>query len=314
MARILLDPNIAQCPNYLLDIYHAVRVPFVTAESTHQQAAVILTTVWEAQNMVEKQQWQQQVDRDEEEVKEKRDAAEEAERLRQEELEKEKEEHRKEERKKNKSKFNPILQRGVPTIPPIIVSTLATRRMEKGDYVPIWYFTNVGLDDATKAFNILEDEALSFIKRSDGSTSLVPALSSKESRNVIEDSELSWDEFCITAPRMILAMSRAEWPPNCITMMTEFWSNLNTHPYRSSRDQLDRDALLLYQAEQRKLWHQAINSPGHGYDLSQINKELLRQTKDRLYWLERERKDRGRDLHVSSFYLSTLIFQPLTTV
>ena len=126
MARILLDPNIAQCPDYLLDIYHAVRVPFVTAESTHQQAAVILTTVWEAQNMVEKQQWQQQVDRDEEEAKEKRDTVEEAERLRQEELEKEKEEHHKKERKKNKVKFNPILQRGVPTIPPIIISTLVT--------------------------------------------------------------------------------------------------------------------------------------------------------------------------------------------
>ena len=71
-------------------------------------------------------------------------------------------------------------------------------------------------------------------------------------------------------------------------MMMEFWSNLNMHPYRSSRDQLDRDVLLLYQAEQRKLWHQAISSPGHGYDLSQINKELLCQTKDRLYWLKQE--------------------------
>ena len=170
--------------------------------------------------------------------------------------------------------------------PPIIVSAPATQCMEKGNYVPLWYFTNAGLDDGTKAFNILEDEALSFIKRSDGSTSLVPALSSKESRNIIKDSELSWDEFCIATPPMILVMSQAEWLPNHITMMMEFWSNLNTHPYRSSRDQLDRDTLLLYQAEQRKLWHQAINSPGHGYDLSQINEELLCQTKDRLYWLE----------------------------
>ena len=63
MAHILVDPNITQCPNYLLDIYHAVQVLFVTAESTHQQAAVILTMVLEAQNTVEKQKWQQQVDR-----------------------------------------------------------------------------------------------------------------------------------------------------------------------------------------------------------------------------------------------------------
>ena len=299
MPWMTANPNDAQCPDYLLDIYHAVQAPFVTLESTHQQAATILTMVWEAQNTVEKLQWQQQVNRDMEESKERRQEVEEAERLRQEVLDREKEEQHKEERKKNKSKFIPIPQRGVPTMPLIIISTIATRRMDKGDYVPLWYFTNTGLDNASKAFNILEEDALSLIKRGDGSTSLVPVLLSKESRNVIEDSDLSWDEFCIAAPRMILAMSRSEWPPDRIAMMMEFWSNLNTHPYRSSRDPLDRDTLLLYQAKQRKLWHQAINSPGHGYDLSQINEELLRQTKDQLYWIDWERKDHGRDYTVS---------------
>ena len=62
-------------------------------------------------------------------------------------------------------------------------------------------------------------------------------------------------------------------------------------PYRLSRDPLDQSALLLYQAEQRKLWHQAINSPGYGYNLSLINEDLLHQTKERLYWMEREWKD-----------------------
>ena len=158
--------------------------------------------------------------------------------------------------------------------------------MDKGDYIPLWYFTNYGLDDAAKAFSILKEDALSLIKRDDGLTSLVPTLSSKESRSVVKDCKLSWDNFCIALPHMILAMSRSEWPPEWITMMMEFWTNINTHPFRSSRDPLDWSTLLLYQAEQRKLWHQAINSPGHGYDLSQINEELLRQMKDRLYWSE----------------------------
>ena len=75
--------------------------------------------------MVEKQQWQWQVDRDAEEAEERREMAEEAERIRQEASDKEKEEQQKEEWKKNKSKFVPILQRGVPTMPPIIISTIA---------------------------------------------------------------------------------------------------------------------------------------------------------------------------------------------
>ena len=163
--------------------------------------------------------------------------------------------------------------------------------MDRGDYVPLWYFTNTGLDNAAKAFNILREDVLSLVRKEDGSTSLIPVLSSKESRSITKDNKISWDDFCIVAPFMILAMSQSEWPPAQITMMTDFWMNINMHLYRSSRDQLDRSTLLLYQVEQRKLWHQAINSPGHGYNLSLINEDLLHQTKDRLYWMEREQKD-----------------------
>ena len=74
--------------------------------------------------------------------------------------------------------------------------------MDKGDYVPLWYFTNAGLDDALKAFKIIEEDALLLIKAGDGSTSLDPALSSKESRNIVEDINLSWDDFCIAAHHM----------------------------------------------------------------------------------------------------------------
>ena len=100
-----INPNNVQCTGYLLDIYQAVQAPFITLESAHQQAAMIVTIVWEAQNTVEKLQWQLQINCDMEESEERRQEAEEAERLRQEALDKEKEEQHKEERKKNKSKF-----------------------------------------------------------------------------------------------------------------------------------------------------------------------------------------------------------------
>ena len=90
MPQMTVNPNDVQCPNYLLDIYHAVQTPFVTLESTHQQVATILTTVWEAQNTVEKLQWQQQIDHGTEESEERRQEVEEAERLRQEALDQEK--------------------------------------------------------------------------------------------------------------------------------------------------------------------------------------------------------------------------------
>ena len=106
---------------------------------------------------------------------------------------------------------------------------------------------------------------------------------------------------------MIDAMSRARWPNDRIKMTANFWSNLTVHPFRSSGNQLDKNTLLLYQGEQRKPWHQAISSPGHRYDLSRINEQLLTQTKDRLYWKEQERIDAERDNMVSNSFVITIL-------
>ena len=64
MPRLLVNLKMAQYPDYALGIYHTVQLPFITLELDHKQVAAILTTVWEAQNTVEKQQWQNQVDQD----------------------------------------------------------------------------------------------------------------------------------------------------------------------------------------------------------------------------------------------------------
>ena len=60
--------------------------------------------------------------------------------------------------------------------------------MDKGDYIPLWYFTNASLDDAAKAFSILEEDALSLVKRDNGSTLLVLAL---DSSSVVQDSKMT---------------------------------------------------------------------------------------------------------------------------
>ena len=299
MVKLVLDPNNAHCPDYNLDIYENVRAPLVNADTSHQQAAEILTNIWTAQNVLDCQQWQEQLDQDIQEAEVRRQHEEEELRLRREEDAKEKEDQRKEGLKKHKAKFAAIPAQGVPSQPPVITALFAMRRMEKEDYVPLWYYTNAGLDDALKSYTNIDDDTLSLLRRPDGSTSIIPASSARDAKAVIEDQDIPWEEFCIAAPRMIEAMGRAKWPPERIVMMGQFWANIQSHKYRSSRDPLDRSALILYQAEQRRLWHVAINSPGYAYDLSQINENLLRETKDRLYWSERARKDKESDNLVS---------------
>jgi hypothetical protein len=91
-----------------------------------------------------------------------------------------------------------------------------------------------------KSFNVVDENALSLVKREDGSTALVPSLTSKESKALVEDQSLPWEDFSIAAPHMIEAMSRARWPNKRVQMMANFWLNLTIHPYRSSGNQLEK--------------------------------------------------------------------------
>ena len=66
--------------------------------------------------------------------------------------------------------------------------------------------------------------------------------------------------------------------------MADFWTNLQEHPFHSSSMPFKQKTLLIYQAEQRRLWHIAITNPHSGYNLASINEVLLRDTKEWLFW------------------------------
>ena len=87
------------------------------------------------------------------------------------------------------------------------------------------------------------------------------------------------------------------------SMLAKFWGNLQMHEYRFSRDPLDQKTLLVYQAEQRRLWHLAIASPQGAYNLSRINEDIMRKTKEKVYWDERRQKDYQKDFRVRIFRL-----------
>ena len=67
---------------------------------------------------------------------------------------------RKEEMNKNKTKYIPIPDREVPTIAPVIASNYTIRKMEKGLYVEMWYYTNAGLDHTLQNANTTDDKAM----------------------------------------------------------------------------------------------------------------------------------------------------------
>jgi hypothetical protein len=62
MPRLNTNPNEGICPDYLADIFAAMRLPFVNDTTTDERAAQLLSDFWTAGNNADKTQWQTQLD------------------------------------------------------------------------------------------------------------------------------------------------------------------------------------------------------------------------------------------------------------
>ncbi|KAF8801475.1 hypothetical protein BYT27DRAFT_7036627, partial [Phlegmacium glaucopus] len=160
MPRLQFDPELSECPDFASPIYAAARDPFVNLNTTEEQAVQFLKDIWHAGNDADKVRWQQQSDDDAAALADNRRLQSEEDALRVQTTIDKEENLRKEEMKKNKMKYIPIPDRDVPTIAPVIASNYATRKMEKGLYVELWYYTNSGLDEAFRGLNTTDDEAM----------------------------------------------------------------------------------------------------------------------------------------------------------
>ena len=232
MPRILSDPGLLECPDFASPTYADARAPLVNPNTTEQQAIQFLKDIWSAVNQADKVRWQVQNEEDEVLNTERLRLQSEAEVLKAQAQIEEAESLRKEEVKKNKSKYIPIPDRDVPTVARIFASNYALRKMEKGLYVELWYswyYTNAGLDEAFRNANTVDDEAMMMVRLPNGSTSWVPAASTRTSSTVIEDRNILWEDFCRAAPRMIVAMEEADWPQERVSMLAKFWGNLQIH-------------------------------------------------------------------------------------
>ena len=62
--------------------------------------------------------------------------------------------------------------------------------MDKGEFVPLWYYTNKGLENALVTYSSTDNDALTMLCRADGSTSLIPASSTRESKGMVNDCDI----------------------------------------------------------------------------------------------------------------------------
>lgn len=290
MPRILQDPNTLQCPDYGLP-EHAQTVQLLVIGNTDAAQAVhILKNIWHINNDKEKAEWQLQIDTDlaatqARQLQHQLDAT-----AREQELSLERDAQTKEERKRNKDKYIPIpLDRGIPIQPHNVLSAYAIRKLEKAEYVPLWYVTNEGLDSARRSNVAADSHSMVMTTNEDGTTAWQSA--AQPARGVIDDEDLPWEVVCTACPLLVTAAASAGWTDERIDMLAGFFGGIVTHPWRGSRDPHERRALHVYLAEQRRLWHAAIASTTGGYNISMFNHQVLCNTYERVYRGERIRLD-----------------------
>ncbi|KAH7918456.1 hypothetical protein BV22DRAFT_983571, partial [Leucogyrophana mollusca] len=175
MPRLHEDPNNALEPDFESDDYADARTALTNAVVDDAAAALTLRNLWLINNNRDKARWAQQL-RDEAQAAEaeQRQLAEEAARQQQAFADEEEEEER-EERKKNKGMHVPLRNVGVPKGPVIIPAPYAARKMAKGEYCEMWYFTNAGVREAAMAILDSEPEALTLLPSINGAQTWVPA-------------------------------------------------------------------------------------------------------------------------------------------
>ncbi|KAI6114000.1 hypothetical protein F5141DRAFT_1001783, partial [Pisolithus sp. B1] len=187
-----------------------------------------------------------------------------------------------EERKKYWHKHAPIPQDAVISSDPIIIPLpITVRKLHKGDFIELYYFTNKGLCNAELSTCLANNNALALLQMGDSLHSFIPLAAAQAKGTVTADEDLSWEEFTEAAHQLTTTMRENKWPENRINSHIKFWLVLKGHPWRHGHCEISKRALLTYQACVRCKWHDTLATP-HSFNIALINPTLLLQIRDEL--------------------------------
>ncbi|KAI6018286.1 hypothetical protein EDC04DRAFT_2547544, partial [Pisolithus marmoratus] len=112
-----------------------------------------------------------------------------------------------EEKKKYHHKHAPIPQDAVIPMDPIIIpSQVATHKLQKGDFIKLYYFMNKGLRDTELTTHSADDDMLTLLQTGDGLHAFIPIASVHAKGTVTKDKDLSWEVFAEAVHRLATAM------------------------------------------------------------------------------------------------------------
>ncbi|KAG1853871.1 hypothetical protein C8R48DRAFT_610485 [Suillus tomentosus] len=193
MTKLVSDPNLEPCPDFTSAGFQNSCTPLLSPTTDNDQAAAILRTIWIATNSTLKIHWQLQLEAEAlEATEQQRLLDEEAEqRLAAQKVQ----EALLTEEDKKKNRFHHI---AIPDRPrpkwaneEILVADFALCKVNKGQFMELYYWTNKGLADVRANFRTTDDDSMVATAGVDGSATWISASMARPAAGVIPD-HLLW--------------------------------------------------------------------------------------------------------------------------
>ena len=245
MPQLTVNPNLAEAPNFTLEVYAIVHdVIAVQLNITTEAAAEHLKTAWTTDNEAKKQAWEQQELADWEEAAQR---AQEEENQCQNEEPQHNDQNETREVKSKKPKLNSfVANHPIAMAIKLRPSHFALHKLKEREYIKLSYFTPEGCTEAVTNDHAMAEEAFAFSKVNDLVT-LRPISAFKASSKVIPDDKLSWCKMSIAKINLLQCMEETGRPKDHILTLATFYLNLKNHP---KCQELDGNVVLLaYQAQ-----------------------------------------------------------------
>ncbi len=149
--------------------------------------------------------------------------------------------------------------------------TYAIEKLQKFEYIPLWYFTEQGCLLAGKEKGPNED-LLDVTRTSDNHLTLRTATSNCPSANALSDEQLTWEQFMDASHLVCRWLIPTGWPEDYAKILSSFFWQIENHEDKAIVD--GKETLLLYQACLRRAWHDELKS-GHFFDLAELDEKKL---------------------------------------
>ena len=209
MPRIETDPGLEIPPDHSSPDYLDLRTILINSGLTEAQVLEQLNTTWTRGHDTRVQQWNHQVEEDAQVEEEVRRALLEQEEEARQQRERD-EEAEKQETEKKRPKISDFDEDAM--IDDFLMprpSSYALRRLEDFEYVELYYFTQEGCIDALENLHTVSEDTFGITKQ-DNMVQLRSISSLKASKNVIQDSELSWHQMTMGKTTLLANLPNAK--------------------------------------------------------------------------------------------------------